>query len=406
MAKPRKYVQIRCRFFLWRLVLRNGAYYADGRSNAIKLGRFSLGTKNEAEARSRLDQLDLKMAVKNGKADASLLRPNELKPLGLEDGFEKYKTHVGRSRMAGGARPRTIARYKAVMDGVREYARIANVRVWNGVNKNFLNGYIRWRDDEGYAQATLYLEGTWIKQAVKYFVTEGLLPKDSEIRLHLERPKETTTYCWTADEVAAMIAHCRATDGLEWLATLIVSLCYTGMRISEIVDLRWGDLDFTGRFIQLVDEESTRSSKHTHPTRTTKSGRNRSFPMHPEVFAELSALPRHKDGYVFHGPLDGRLKADVVRRALVRDVLKPLAGRFGSGQGSKSFADGRLHSFRHFFCSLCANRGVPERMLMDWLGHTNAEMVRRYYHADKGESRRQMAKVLLSENETGGAAAG
>lgn len=34
------------------------------------------------------------------------------------------------------------------------------------------------------------------------------------------------------------------------------------------------------------------------------------------------------------------------------------------------FADGLLHSFRHFSCSLWANRGLPQRVVMRRLGHT------------------------------------
>ena len=54
--------------------------------------------------------------------------------------------------------------------------------------------------------------------------------------------------------------------------------------------------------------------------------------------------------------------------------------------------DGRLHSFRHFFCSASANAGVPERVLMDWLGHRSIHMVHRNIHLHNEESHRQMAR--------------
>ncbi|SFJ27791.1 RNA 3'-terminal phosphate cyclase [Planctomicrobium piriforme] len=61
----------------------------------------------------------------------------------------------------------------------------------------------------------------------------------------------------------------------------------------------------------------------------------------------------------------------------------------------RGFIDGRLHSFRHYFCSTCANAGVKERVLMNWLGHRNSKMVHRYYHLHDDESRRQMKQVSL-----------
>ena len=99
------------------------------------------------------------------------------------------------------------------------------------------------------------------------------------------------------------------------------------------------------------------------------------------------------DAYVFHGPRGGRLKPDTVRRILVREVIEPLTERFPSPTDEKGFRDARLHSFRHYFCSTCANSGVPERMVMEWLGHVDSEMVRHYYHLHDEEARRRMADL-------------
>lgn len=66
--------------------------------------------------------------------------------------------------------------------------------------------------------------------------------------------------------------------------------------------------------------------------------------------------------------------------------------------GERGFADGRLHSFRHYFASRCANDGAPERMVMEWLGHKDSDMVRHYYHLHDDEARRQMCRLdLLGE---------
>jgi len=57
------------------------------------------------------------------------------------------------------------------------------------------------------------------------------------------------------------------------------------------------------------------------------------------------------------------------------------------------FKDGYVHSFRHFFCSQCANSGVPEQMLMSWLGHRSSRMIRRYYHTHDDASINAMKNV-------------
>ncbi len=112
-------------------------------------------------------------------------------------------------------------------------------------------------------------------------------------------------------------------------------------------------------------------------------------------------MTRNPDGFVFHGPEGGRLKADTVRRALVRDVLAPLAEEFPTPEGEAGFAHGRLHSFRHFFCSMCASNGVAQQVVMRWLGHRDSKMVEYYFHLHDDEAHRQMRRIGLNDTAGG-----
>ncbi|HSH93242.1 MAG TPA: tyrosine-type recombinase/integrase, partial [Roseimicrobium sp.] len=104
-------------------------------------------------------------------------------------------------------------------------------------------------------------------------------------------------------------------------------------------------------------------------------------------------LGRHADSRVFHGPRGGVLKPDVVRIVLIRDVLTPLRKSFPGQEGNRSFKDGRLHSFRHYFCSKCARDGIDEQTVMLWLGHRDSKMVRHYFHLHDDDAQRQMNKL-------------
>ncbi|MBL8829989.1 MAG: site-specific integrase [Planctomycetaceae bacterium] len=187
-----------------------------------------------------------------------------------------------------------------------------------------------------------------------------------------------------------MIDHCRGHAALGWLGDVIVALACTGVRIGELASLKWGDVDLGNRQITLTDETGHRVQESER--RTLKNGRSRRFPIHPDLLVVLNGLVR-VDPYVFHGPRGKRLHPDKVRRILIRDVLTPLAGRFTSSTGNKSFLDGRLHSFRHYFISACAGNRVPERVVMEWVGHADSDMVRHYFHLHVEESKGQMNGV-------------
>ena len=179
----------------------------------------------------------------------------------------------------------------------------------------------------------------------------------------------------------------------------------TALREHELVALNVGDVSDDGKMLTIVDERHRRHRAGAD-VRTTKTGQSRAFPIHFDLRRVLESLPRSSDGRIFHGPREGRLKADVVRRALVRDVLEKLKGKFPTPPGEIGFINGRLHSFRHFFCSTCAQSGVPEHVVMSWLGHSSSKMVRHYFHLFDEESQRQMQRISFRGNAGRAVAAG
>jgi integrase len=88
-----------------------------------------------------------------------------------------------------------------------------------------------------------------------------------------------------------------------------------------------------------------------------------------------------------------------VRQALIKHVLEPLAAQFPSADDEIGFRDGRLHSCRHYFASTCAISGVPERVVMRWLGHQSSPMLARYFHLHDQEGQRQMQGLIFSGSD-------
>jgi len=378
--------KIQCRFFSFLVSLRKRIYYADGRGNSPSLGRHSLVASNLKEALKNLEVLDRKLAIEQGLADRSVLI--EVGALSLAEGRALYEAHLNRPAVTGGTRPATRKRYRAVLDKFLAFGSTNGIANWTQVNKGVLERYARHLEELGRAYNTQYLELTTLKQINKWLIEERHLPESARIRLKMPREKESTRYCWTPDEFRAMLEHCRTMPDLSWLGNILLTLGLTGMRISELAQLRWSDVDLVEQQIRLVDESRRGGRNSGRRQRTLKNKRGRAFPIHPELQPTLKQLPRHVDGYVFRGPRGGQIKPDTLRNILIKEVLKPSAGRFPAAAGESGFTSGRLHSFRHFFCSLRANSGVPERVVIDWLGHADAAMVRRYYHLNADESRR------------------
>lgn len=408
MPKKTKYEHVTGQYFTWRLYMRpSGVWYADGRTNDLDPGRHSLGTKDLTEALEAVRQLDLVKAVDLHLADPAVLEDSTENRLAMAEGIRLYMEHVGRSPVTGGTRPKTQSRYKAVFDKFDPFASGEGVQFWNNVTGRLLERYSAWLDGEGYAYRTEFLELTTIKQAVNWMIVAKYLPETCRVHLSLARPTGTDTYCWRQVEVAAILRRCGEVKDLYWLGDVLTGLACTGMRISELASLRWTDIDFEANVVKLTDETAKAVRGAGRKARQIKNRRGRSFPIHEDFGRVLEHASHHPDGRVFHGPRDGVLSPDIARRTLIKEVLTPLAKRFPTPDGETGFQDGRLHSFRHYFCSTCANTGVPEQVVMRWLGHQDSLMVRHYYHLHDDEAQRQMQRVnFVGESAAKGAAEG
>lgn len=394
MARTPKKERFTCAFYVWYLGDRKGVFTADGRSNNPDLGRHSLGTRDRKEALENLRALDRKMAVQHGLADPALLKADQTAEfLPLKEGQTRFLNHVKRPLTLGGVTQKTAKRYESVLGKFVEFSETHRIHFWHQVNTQFVQKYAAWLEQEDYKGKTLLFEIGLIKQVIRWQISEGLLPGTIAIGIKLKKAQGERTYCYTRAQIAAMIKHCRDNQDLHWLEPVVVTLAHTGLRISELAALEWADVDLEAGTIKLTDNLRNSRLSERSQAKTTKSHYNRTLSIHPQLRAILHDLPQAKDGLVFHGPRGGKIKPDTVRNILIREVLTPLKDQFPKKGKERGFEDGRLHSFRHFFCSTAANQGVPERMMMDWLGHRDSEMIRTYYHSDLAESERQMKKL-------------
>ncbi len=392
---PRKSTneRIQCRHFAWRLTTRSGIYYADGRSNKVNAGRHSLGVADRATALEQLAELDQVRAEQLGLAPKS--QPSYDKPtlLTISETRRLYEEYASRPQSVGGVKPATLKKYQAFFDKFVAFAETKRLDNWNGVDDDFATQYAGHLERRHYARKSICNEIVVLKQVHKWLIGKGHLNGQKPLSVSVKEADTEPAYCYTTEQVAAIYEHCQQRPDLEWLGNVIGILAHTGLRIGELAALRWGDIDLDKQRITLTDE-SGHAQQKGNERRQLKSGRSRSLPIRSDLLPILQGMNRC-DKQVVTGPRGTGLKPDTARHVLVRDVIEPLADQFPHNEGVRGFRDGRLHTFRHYFCSTCANSGVPERMLMDWLGHADSDMIRHYYHLADNVAKCQMDSLCF-----------
>ena len=198
-----------------------------------------------------------------------------------------------------------------------------------------------------------------------------------------------------------MVNFCNASPSLVWLAQVITALATSGLRINELANLRWTDIDLPSNTIRLTDEHARPRRKQTGQERRIKGKRGRALPMHPAFRDVLSALPRHRDGLIFRGQQGGRLSDRRVLAALKSRVIEKLKHKFPTPDGETGFADGTIHGLRHYFCSEAYRNGAKDAELLEWLGHRDSEMMKLYRHLRREDSQRRMEQIKVLGSDDG-----
>jgi integrase len=150
----------------------------------------------------------------------------------------------------------------------------------------------------------------------------------------------------TPEETTRLVTACHRPTYLRAIVDLAM---HTGMRRSEILALRWGDVDLLRRTITLC---------------YTKNNERRVIPINDTVAAALRDWPR----VVGTDALFPGLNGPMVTRAFERACRKADVPNL------------RLHDLRHTFASYLAMGGFNLRAIQQLLGHKDLRMTARYAH--------------------------
>ncbi len=212
--------------------------------------------------------------------------------------------------------------------------------------------------DAGLSTATVRRVLAPVRALLATALEEGLIRTNPALGVRLARPAgdpddDGEVRALTEHELAALLA---ATPD-EW-RLLVRFLAHTGLRISELVALRWQDVDL-GRGRVRVRRRDYRGSVQAPKSRFGR----REIPLTPGMAHELwehrKALGRSGD----NDPVFQTSRGTGVRREnLFRRVLKPAAEEAGVPWAG-------FHTLRHTCATLLFRHGANAKQVQLWLGH-------------------------------------
>jgi integrase len=220
-----------------------------------------------------------------------------------------------------------------------------------------VNGFIAAMRKRGLKAKTINTLLSHLRKCLSDAADEDLLDRLPKIkRLPIEKPLGDFL---SEDEMKTLVE--RAPGAPK--GVMVVLAVLTGMRRGELRGLRWEDVDLRNRVIKVA-----RNVVLERHVKLPKSGKARVIPLAEHAATLLEQQNHFETGWVFPGKNGHPLRPDECRTIVATACDVAGVRRVG------------WHALRHTFATQLALRGVPGRVIQEYMGHSTIAMTEHYLH--------------------------
>lgn len=236
--------------------------------------------------------------------------------------------------------------------------------IFRDIKKSHLQEIINGMNSGGLSKSSMQKVRVLANSLFKHALADDIVDKNyAEL---VEMPKtETKKAEWFSDLEVKKIDE--MADSVEWIDTILI-LIYTGLRISELLELTRFNVDMKNMVI-------TGGVK-------TDAGKDRIIPIHPKIQKHVLKW------YKLNGPTlifrnNERILQNYYRKYLYYPVLESIGVR-----------KLKIHSTRHTFASMMNRAGVNTTYQQKLIGHSDYSTTANIYtHSDIDELRRAIEQI-------------
>jgi len=319
------------------LKLVDGKWYLDFTFNKKRIRQFGGYTKEQARttlAKLRIEKLDEKLGYK--------------KPGNQEDvSFEKFAKEFFETHSK---HKRSWRRDQTSLQNLKTFFKGKNL---SEITPSLIDKY-KTKRKEKVSEASVNRELACLKTLFTKAVRENVVSENParEIRLFREDPKKRRIL--NDNEIVKLMAAIEESKS-EYLKAFVVISVNTAMRTSEVLSLKWDDINFLDRFILIS---------------ISKNRKERKVPMNDNVINILNSLKRDND-YIFFNPE-------------TRGPVSRIQRSFKTACKTAEIKGVTPYSLRHTAITQMVNElGIDIVTVAQIVGHSSIEMTRRYCHPSK-----------------------
>ena len=294
--------------------------------------------------------------------------------------FDKYKYEL---------KKRTLFNY---YQNIRNYIKndIGQCELQNmdndKLNNSILSKYKGYGSNGTLSASTLKITKTIINQSLNYGYNKGYFQHNLKITVSFKQVNIPKIESFTNYEANIIEKDIR--DNKRFYSYGVLLSLYTGLRIGELLALKWEDIDLKNKIMSIKTTtcDIAFENQMYHIEDTPKSASSlREVPLTLEIISmlkELQKFQNYNSKYVISRATGKQIKVRSYQDSFERLLKRLNIRHYG------------FHSLRHTFATRCYKLGMDIKTLSELLGHSNpAVTLKIYVHTDMDTKRLALTKI-------------
>ncbi|MCP5061780.1 MAG: tyrosine-type recombinase/integrase [Ignavibacteriae bacterium] len=316
---------------------KNGIYYIqyfDSEDN--KTRRVSTSKRNKSDALLFLAEFDNYLKSKT-----------QLKHSTLNSFKDEYIRYIGRTHSVKYLSSIELS-FRQLLKSIRDIP-LLEIKVIHV--QEFLSETYQ-RTEKG---AELYLRT--LKASFNRAIDWGYIKENPFKKVKLPKSQKSFPVFISETELNQIVTNTKSKD----LRSLFILAFFTGMRLGELVNLKWSEIKLQSRMITIKNDKSF----------STKSKKDRTIPMNKKIIVILKKKMKEgiKSEFVFSKTEGIKFNNDYVSKSFKKAVRK-----------AKMDEKIHFHTLRHSFASRLVQKGASIYIVKELLGHSDVTTTQIYSH--------------------------
>ncbi len=258
-------------------------------------------------------------------------------------------------RFERGYAANTLAAYERDLTQFQQFVQAAGLPEWRALSADMLEGFVTSLQDEGYSTATVGRKVAAVRSFLHFLFAEGVIASELANWLHQPKVGKRLPHTLSREAMQRLLdaASVEETPLALRDRALLEMLYATGMRASEVLSLRVGDVDLVNNTVLCMG----------------KGSKERLIPLYPAARECVRRYIEEGRPFLMREAAEKTLFINKLGDALTRQGLWFLVQHYAQAAGLE--AGVTPHTLRHTFATHLLDGGADLREVQQFLGHAN-----------------------------------